>query len=138
MAVKDDPPGSKGGVISGPRSVPKASLDNEEDTETAIETPYARDQKGRDEDDVGVGVHGTDAPEGAEDDGDEDDGNEGARNERAPCVSEHDAPLSVEPASIRRDSDRDHVTWLAGCVTDATQRRIDRRPASRAEWPARW
>lgn len=51
MAVKDRPSGKegKGGVIEPGGKVPNLGGENEEDTETAIETPHARDHRSRDE-----------------------------------------------------------------------------------------
>jgi hypothetical protein len=56
MAVNDRP-SNKGrrGVIESDGEVPKLGGENEEDTETAIETPYARERSKDDEDDASEG-----------------------------------------------------------------------------------
>lgn len=76
MAVKDRP--SKGKHDEGDEEpkVPNLGGENEEDTETAIETPYARDHKGKD-DSGDSAERDDDAPDGG-DDGDEDDAAEDA------------------------------------------------------------
>ncbi len=75
MAVKSDPPNGRRGVIESNGQIPKVSPENEEDTETAIETPYAREHKTRDDDepsssrDRGIGAR----PSGSEGDDVNDD-----------------------------------------------------------------
>jgi hypothetical protein len=100
MALSDKPPKSKrAGVIEAKGQVPKVGggEGNEEDTETAIETPYARD-KVKDDDDS------ADSAE-SERDEDERDEDEGEASEREPKAAERKA--SAEPADASRSAKTD-------------------------------
>ncbi|MEZ4313803.1 MAG: Gldg family protein [Polyangiaceae bacterium] len=85
MAVKDGPSKGKRGVIEPRGDLPKIAEGNEEDTETAIDSPYARDHRGRPEDD--------DAPPSS------DRGNAGEADDEAETKGDDDAkPSDDKPA----------------------------------------
>ena len=110
MAVKSEPP-SRRGVIESSGQIPKVSPENEEDTETAIETPYAREHKTRDDDepsssrDRGIGARPSgDEGDDVNDDDTSDDVNDDDTSDDADAPDAASASASKKAAPAKGDA----------------------------------